>query len=506
MLERVYIKNHLSFNEIELNFAPGLSVFTGVSGAGKSVLMNAILAVFGLKEAEAKIIEADISHEFGLDEFGIENETPNNFRILRDKSVRYFINSQLISKKNLTKIAGEYVKFLGAKNADEINSASLLELLDFMICKNDSTHGANLANFRAKFSEFLRVQKELRKIEEEENKIEELKEFAKFEIEKIEQISPKIGEYEELLVVKKKLSKKDKIEELWARAEGIFEFERSVIEVLNLSEMDSAFFEDAMNELRVKMESLNLDELGEIDIEAVLNRLEALSGLNKRYGDIAGALDTLERRRAELAHYEQISFEKRDLNAKFDALNLEISNLATLISAKRKASKNALESLINRYLDDLYMPSVRLDFSEQSLEANGSDEVRVMLNNTEFKNLSSGETNRLRLAFIGANLEITNQGSGILILDEIDSNLSGKEAMSIATVLEKISKYYQIFAISHQPQLSSKAHSHFLITKNGEISSVKLLNESEKITELARMISGETISKEALEFAKKLKN
>ena len=114
--------------------------------------------------------------------------------------------------------------------------------------------------------------------------------------------------------------------------------------------------------------------------------------------------------------------------------------------------------------------------------------------------------NRLRLAFIGANLEITNQGSGILILDEIDSNLSGKEAMSIATVLEKISKFYQIFAISHQPQLSSKAHSHFLVSKNGEISSVKLLNESEKITELARMISGETISKEALEFAKKLKN
>ena len=92
-----------------------------------------------------------------------------------------------------------------------------------------------------------------------------------------------------------------------------------------------------------------------------------------------------------------------------------------------------------------------------------------------------------------------------MILDEIDSNLSGKEAMSIANVLVKISKFYQIFAISHQPQLSSKAAAHFLVSKEGGVSSVKKLSEEEKITELARMISGKTITAEALEFAKKLR-
>ena len=92
-----------------------------------------------------------------------------------------------------------------------------------------------------------------------------------------------------------------------------------------------------------------------------------------------------------------------------------------------------------------------------------------------------------------------------MILDEIDSNLSGKEAMSIANVLVKISKFYQIFAISHQPQLSSKAASHFLVSKTNGKSSVRLLSENEKITELARMISGETITAEALEVAKKLR-
>ena len=92
-----------------------------------------------------------------------------------------------------------------------------------------------------------------------------------------------------------------------------------------------------------------------------------------------------------------------------------------------------------------------------------------------------------------------------MILDEIDSNLSGKEAMSIANVLVKISKFYQIFAISHQPQLSSKAAVHFLVSKEGDVSSVRQLSEEEKITELARMISGKTITAEALEFAKKLR-
>ncbi|EOH9693308.1 hypothetical protein ACME3E_001218, partial [Campylobacter jejuni] len=120
------------------------------------------------------------------------------------------------------------------------------------------------------------------------------------------------------------------------------------------------------------------------------------------------------------------------------------------------------------------------------------------------KNLSSGELNRLRLAFIATECNILNAGKGILFLDEIDANLSGKEAMSIAKVLEELSKFYQIFAISHLPQLSSKAHNHFLVEKNGEESKVKKLDQEERIKELARMVSGELVSDEAIEFAKTL--
>lgn len=97
MIDRLYVKNNLTFKESEL-FDKGLSVFTGVSGAGKSVLTNAILSVFGLSETDAGLIEADVEFDFDLSEFGIENENINNFRMLKDKSTRYFINSQFISK------------------------------------------------------------------------------------------------------------------------------------------------------------------------------------------------------------------------------------------------------------------------------------------------------------------------------------------------------------------------------------------------------------------------
>ena len=99
----------------------------------------------------------------------------------------------------------------------------MLGLLDILASKKSKNHNQNLIKFKEKFSEFLSVKKDLDKINEEEKKIDELRDFAKFEIEKIEQVSPKVGEFEELNAIKKRLSKKDKIEEAWSRAEAIFE-------------------------------------------------------------------------------------------------------------------------------------------------------------------------------------------------------------------------------------------------------------------------------------------
>ena len=504
MIERLLIKDFLSFTNAELNFGGGLSVFTGVSGAGKSVLMSAIMAVFGLKDAEARLIEADVNYAFDMSALGIENEEINTFKLLKDKSARYFINSQSVSKKNLAQIAKEHVKYLSAREINEFENERFLELLDFLAAKEEAGFNAVKQNFAEKFGEFSKISKELSRVLEDEKKVEELKEFAKFEINKIESVNPKVGEFEELMDVKKRLSKKDKINEAWSRAEAVFGLEKSVVDALNLSDIDASFFEEAMNELRIARDNLNMEELDEIDVESVLDRIEALNSLSHRYGGIAEALQTLAKRKSELERYENLSFEKRELEVKFNLLKDETQALADKITLTRKPRVKELESMINSFLSELYMSEISLNFAAKILDASGKDEISLTLNETSLKNLSSGELNRLRLAFIASQTQILQDGNGVIILDEIDANLSGKEAMSIANVLLKLAKFYQIFAISHQPQLSSKANSHFLVEKNGEISSVRELKNDERINELARMISGEHVSKEAIEFAKGL--
>ena len=175
------------------------------------------------------------------------------------------------------------------------------------------------------------------------------------------------------------------------------------------------------------------------------------------------------------------------------------------ISETRKKYLPLLEARINDYLSQLYMPPLQLRLEEGVLNELGFDLLLVNLGKVDLKKISSGEYNRVRLAFLATHNEFLLSRGGVLILDEIDANLSGKESMSVANVLKTLSTKYQIFAISHQPQLSSRADQHFLVTKDAlHVSHVLPLKEDERIVELARMVSGENVSDEALVFAKSL--
>lgn len=506
MINRIYIKDYLSFDEVLLSLEPGLSVFTGVSGAGKSVLMSAILAVFGFCEAGARIIEADVDGKFDASEFGIETTEISTFKLIKDKSLRYFINNQFVSKKNLLTLSQTHLKYLSAKENSEFENEKILAILDNLVCKNNPNFKEILSNFKLKFGEFSKIKKELDEINEKENRLEELKEFALFEIEKIEKISPKIGEFDELMSLKKRLSKKDKIEHLWQRANAVFELENVVLEALQISEIDSNFFSDCMNELRFAKESVNLEDLEGLDVGEILDRIEALNSLIKRYGSIEESLLVLKNRKDELKGYEQISFQKDELQRQFNELNKEVLEISSQITKARKSSLQELVQSINFYLKKMYLSEVELEILQKDIDALGRDLIKINLNNINLNKISSGEMNRLRLAFIASAAQVGGFDGGVLILDEIDANLSGKEAMSIADVLCSLSKHYQIFAISHQPQLSSRADSHFLVDKVGDKSFVKKLNYDDRVLELARMISGDEISPKAINFAKELLN
>ncbi|EAJ7827586.1 AAA family ATPase [Campylobacter upsaliensis] len=504
MISRILMKENLSFKEANLKLSEGLTVFSGLSGAGKSVLFKGILAAFGFGESEAKFVELELDDKLDLESFGIESESENVFKMLKEKSTKYFINNQSIAKKSLQSLSKSFIKYLSVKDNNEFSNEKFLTLLDALESAKNPKFNETKEKFEQIFKEYNENSLKLNRVLEEERRIEELKELAQTHIEKISKINPKSGEYEELLKLKKRLSKRDKIEEAWNKVGGIFEYEKAVLDALNLSEVDANFFSECFNELRIIAENQKMEEL-DFDIEALLDRISDLSYLIKRYESIEGALETLELKKKELEHYENLSFEKKELELLNRDLKEKLEKKAHILSEARVRNLGVLEDFLNDYLAKLYMKNLKLDcVQNDEINLFGKDEIKLSVSETKLKNLSSGELNRLRLAFIATECKILNSGRGIIFLDEIDANLSGKEAMSIAKVLDELSRFYQIFAISHLPQLSSKAHNHFLVEKNGKQSYVKKLEKEERIKELARMVSGEQISDEALQFARTL--
>ncbi len=506
MIERFYLKDFLSFKEVELNMACGLVVFTGPSGSGKSILMNSILSSLGASSCEASLCESSVTWELNAEDIGIENDEINIFKHIKKEKSRYFINNQSVSKKSMAELNSSYLRHLSLKDFSDFENENLISILDDRI-QNKSTNIADIKlEYKNTFLDFKKVKSELTKVEEEERKIVELKEFASFEIKKIEDISPKISEDEELLEIKKELSKKEKVLEHISSANSIFDYEHQVSLALDSLNVQSSFFDDAMNELRAVLDNAQerFSALDEIDIEEVLNRIEALGGLKRRYGSIEEALKYQEQKKIELAEYGNIEIIKGDLEKRYALLEKKVKELAEKLSKLRHSEIKSFNNDLNVYLKELYLREADVKLKDIEHNSYGKDEISLRLNNTELQKVSTGEFNRLRLSILALKSEYMSKNGGVLMLDEIDANLSGEESMSVARVLRQLSKHFQIFVISHQPQLTSMGDQHFLVHKDGDTSHVSELNFENRVDEIARIISGDSISNEAKKFAKEL--
>ena len=510
MIERIYLKDYvtfeeveLEFNEIEMEFSKGLIVFTGPSGAGKSVLMRGILSIFGYFDVNAKISEAVVVQKIDLEKYGLENDDIIIFRQIKKNKNRYFINNQAVSKKIIRKIADEFIDYLSLREVKEFESKNILNVLDKMIEEKD--YYVKLNEYKNLFKEYIKKQKELNQLIEAEKNVLERIEFLKFEIDKINTINPKEGEFEELMKIKKDLSKIEKIKEKAYEIEPIFEFENRVYEFLDMIEEDSDFFSNAMNELRVALDKAGekAEFLESVDIEEVLERLSQLQELIRKFGSIEEALKYAQEKQEELFKLQNLSFEKENLQKELSETEKLMRELADYIHEKRvKVSAKFIEKL-NSFLKRLYMPDANIKIIKSDFNELGADEAQIIVNDIDINTISTGEFNRLRVAMLASKLEYTDEEK-TLFLDEIDANLSGEESMSVAEVLKYLSSKYQIFAISHQPQLASLANKHFLVTKKDNKSFVRELNENERVEEIARIIGGKEKSQKAIEYAKEL--
>ncbi|MGP1449940.1 MAG: AAA family ATPase [Wolinella sp.] len=504
MISRLLIKNSPVFKEESIELSHGFNVFSGASGAGKSVLMESILALFGLRECNAEVVEASIEIPTSLEEWGVDAEGEAIFSILKKDKARYFINSQSLSKRKVAEISAGFIKHVSIKEAPELESSRLLALVDSIVLREDSSFGEILGRYKELWRALSRLKDELKELKRKESQIEELKEFLHFEIDKIAKIAPKAGEYDSLLAIKKNLSKREKIEESMLRAERFLDGASAVDSFLELSGNRSELFTQAIDELHtiIEIEREKLSGLDDIEPEGLLTRIEKLSELNRRYGSEEEALNALELKRKELEKYENITTRTDELERECAELEQECAELAQEMSTKRKEVLPCMSKELNNWLDALLLSSACFEISTIPLCELGADRVGLRLRNANMNEVSSGEFNRLRLALLALEASHSKQ-LGVLILDEIDANLSGEESEGVAKVLSELSSSYQVLAISHQPHMPSYASRHFLVKKGEESSTLISLDKEGQIAEIARMVSGSEITQEALEFARK---
>ena len=508
MIARLYLRELVTFDEVELEFDKGLVVLTGPSGAGKSVLMSAILSSFGYPtQGAAALCEVNLLKPAGLESDAYEFENEMTVKTLKKEKLRYFIDGQNISKKVLGELFSPYVKYLSVRDRGGFESETLLEMIDTQLRVKDKSFKLILKEYKKRYKNYRLKDLQLAKIKEEEAKLAELIDYARYEVEKIASIDPKIGEEEELLKVKQQLSRIDKIKAALSNAADIFTLEGSVEEVYRLLDKDGSLFSDAMNQLRADFEETeNLaDELEEVDVEEVLDRLSDLTTLKNRYGSIEEALVYKENKEKELSGYQNIEKDKSMLEAFLVLEFSELNILASKLSLSRQKEAKRLEKSLAESLTTLKLPALTFLFSSLSLSGSGTDSLEVMLGASKTATLSGGEFNRLRLALMAMTIPADKSQQGVLILDEIDANVSGDESIAIAEMIQKLSSVYQVFAISHQPHLSAKAGQHIVVSKAGEKSRVEVLNDVTRVSEIARIIAGENPTAEALEFAKKLR-
>ena len=512
MIERVYLKDYMTFEEVELEFtemdlSKGLIVFTGPSGAGKSVLMKGILSIFGFFDVNAKLSEAVVDNRIDLEKWGLEEDDFLVFRQIKKNKNRYFINNQAVSKKTVKEIASNFIDYLSLREVKEFESENIIEVLDKMIKEEDYEDYYVKFNFyKQKYKKYTKLKKQLKEIEKKEKNAIERIEFLKYELNKIESINPKKNEFEKLIKIKKDLSKVEKIKEKIFEVEKVFEFESSVYELLEMIEEESEFFSNAMNELRIVIDKAyeKTSFLESVDIEEVLNRLSDLQELIRRFGSIENALIYYDEKKKELESLENLTFEKEEIQKEIKNLEKELDELALILHTKRKTSAEKFEKKLNYYLNKLYMPKAKVKILlNNEFNEYGKDIAKIIVNDIDINTISTGEFNRLRVALLASRLEWDDKEK-TLFLDEVDANLSGEESESVADVLKLLSQKYQIFAISHQPQLASKADKHFFVLKKNNKSIVKELDFNKRVEEIARIIGGKEKSKKAMEYAKEL--
>ena len=547
MIKSVSVKNYILIDEITLEFDKGFNVFTGETGAGKSIIIGAIDVALGAKAnkevikngADKAYIELVISLGSDFDKAIFED---NGIEILEDEIVlsKEILSSGSRSRINGVMVTQDFIKEIREKLLDihsqhqsynYIQPKNHIILLDNFALK---PHRDNVELFKTKYDRFISLKRRLDELQKTVDTVQQQEDFLKFQIKEIEDAQIEdVDECENLEKELDILSNVEKLKELsYSSYWALYGDDGNILNALSsvksniskLSSMDESVLpleEDFINtyetlkeiasQLRDYADSKENDNER---MDFIGERLSLLDKIKRKYGHtLQDVLDTYEKLSDELSSIEVSQDELVSVQREIKLLNEELDNLASIISSARKELGKVLSLAVTQELEKLELPKARFEIDIQHCNMNekGIDKVEFMISTNVSesvkplaKTASGGEISRVMLAIktIFAQADKTNT----VIFDEIDTGISGKASQAVADAISNLAKTHQIILITHQPIIAAKATSHFYVKKLQEdVTKVNVYNlkEENRVKAIALLSAGE-INEESTSFARKL--
>ena len=550
MITSLSIKNYALIEKLAIDFSKGFSIITGETGAGKSIILGAMGLVLGkradltsLKNKEEKcVIEAyfDISKYnlkpfFEANDLDYEDETIIRREILPTGKSRAFINDSPVNLQELQELSLFLIDIHSQQQTQELSD----ETVQFAIIDAIANNQNEIGNYQSLLKNYKEDKARLKSLIVKQAESIKEQEYNTFLLNELVAAQLKSGEQEQLEADFEKLNNVETIKEAVDKSLALANEEQigalSTLKEIKLALQKIAPFApeyatllDRITSLAIELDDIS-DELTNcsdklihdpIRLDLISEKLQLIFNLQKKHqvtsvDELLFIQTTLENNLFELGNLESdIAKLTQTIQDKANSLDA----LAQTIHQKRSESVPVLSDKLIAILATLGMPNVRFNIEIKSTDnyyQNGKDEIQFLFSankGTDFgllkKVASGGEMSRIMLAVKAILAQYSKLPT--LIFDEIDTGVSGEIAIRMGEIMKEMSHTMQIFAITHLPQIAAKGNAHFKVFKStvGEDtqSELQLLNEEERVIEIAQMLSGAVVSDSALNHAKSLLN
>ena len=538
MITNLHIKNIGIIDDIEVDLGQGLNVLTGETGAGKSLIIGSLNIIAGGRFSKDMIRKGETNSfvEVALYEPENENSIDGTIIISREISVNgknmCKINGRMVTVNELKEFMKKIIEIHGQND-----SQNLLENKEH-IKYLDNFSGEKIEELKKEnknlYERYLEIKKELKENYGDEKERERKLDLLKYQLQEIEEANLIDGEEEELSNKQKIIENSEKIAKTLqdvdlAIGENAIDIISNSIRNLEKIESFNSKYQETANNLKsayYELQEISRDitnykeevDFDEDEQKEIENRLDLIFSLKRKYGNsIIEILEYKEEVEKEIyridnldEYLNKLKKEEKEIKQKLDIMGEKIHEI------REKQGKN-LSLEINKNLQDLEMKNakvnIHVDYIQDEYYENGKDKVvfyiktNVGEDEKELSKVASGgEMSRIMLAIKAVLASYDNTSS--LVFDEIDTGISGKAANAVAEKLAKISEKHQVLCISHLPNIAAVADYHYFISKNivneRTSTSIKQLNEEEKIHEIARISSGE-INEISIKYAEKLR-